>query len=60
MIGIKSMADGNTNVVLSGDPKQLGPIIRSSVARILGLETSFIERLMKREVYDEIEGYGKS
>lgn len=60
MIGIKSMSDGNTNVVLSGDPKQLGPIIRSNAARTLGLETSFIERLMNREVYDEVEGYGKS
>lgn len=60
MIGIKSMSDGNTNVILSGDPKQLGPIIRSNAARTLGLETSFIERLMNREVYDEVEGYGKS
>ncbi|KAF5361203.1 hypothetical protein D9757_013607 [Collybiopsis confluens] len=34
--------------------------IRSSVARMLGLETSFIERLMKRERYDEVKGYGKS
>jgi helicase MOV-10 len=60
MIAIRSMADKNTNLVLSGDPKQLGPIIRSSVARTLGLETSFIERLMKREIYDEVTGYGKS
>ncbi|KIK60713.1 hypothetical protein GYMLUDRAFT_998794 [Collybiopsis luxurians FD-317 M1] len=60
MIGIKSMADNSTNVVLSGDPKQLGPIIRSTVARVLGLETSYIERLMRREVYDEVQGYGKS
>ncbi|KAI3612884.1 rna helicase [Moniliophthora roreri] len=60
MIAIKTMADMNTNVVLSGDPKQLGPIIRSSVARMLGLELSFLERLMNREAYDEGEGYGKS
>ncbi|KAL0572130.1 hypothetical protein V5O48_009828 [Marasmius crinis-equi] len=60
MVAIKSMADNNTNAVLCGDPKQLGPIIRSTVARTLGLEVSFIERLMKREIYDEVEGYGKS
>lgn len=60
MIGIRSLSDLNTNMVLSGDPKQLGPIIRSNVARTLGLETSFIERLMNREVYDEVKGYGKS
>ncbi|KAJ7199239.1 P-loop containing nucleoside triphosphate hydrolase protein, partial [Mycena pura] len=60
MIAIKTMADSNTNIVLSGDPKQLGPIIRSSIARELGLQTSYIERLMKREIYDEKKGYGKS
>ncbi|KAF5356526.1 hypothetical protein D9758_008260 [Tetrapyrgos nigripes] len=64
MIAIKGMADGKTNVVLSGDPKQLGPIIRSGVARALGLERSFIERLMGPEgeqgVYEEDWGYGKS
>lgn len=54
------MADNATNIVLSGDPQQLGPIIRSGIARELGLETSFIERLMKREIYDETAGYGKS
>ncbi|KAJ6572162.1 P-loop containing nucleoside triphosphate hydrolase protein [Mycena capillaripes] len=60
MIAIKTMADTKTNIVLSGDPKQLGPIIRSSVARELGLETSYIERLMKREIYDEKKDYGAS
>ncbi|KAK7046911.1 Rna helicase [Favolaschia claudopus] len=60
MIAIKTMADNNTNVVLSGDPKQLGPIIRSAIARELGLEISYIERLMQREIYDETAGYGKS
>ncbi|KAJ7054531.1 P-loop containing nucleoside triphosphate hydrolase protein [Mycena amicta] len=60
MIVIQTMADSKTNIVLSGDPKQLGPIIRSNIARELGLETSYIERLMKREIYDETTGYGKS
>ncbi|KAK7439801.1 hypothetical protein VKT23_017376 [Stygiomarasmius scandens] len=60
MISIKGMADGRTNVVLSGDPKQLGPVIRSTVARQLGLEMSFIERLMGRDVYDEVTGHGKT
>ncbi|TRM60361.1 P-loop containing nucleoside triphosphate hydrolase protein [Schizophyllum amplum] len=60
MIAIKTMADNNTNVILSGDPQQLGPMIRSRIASQLGLETSFIERLMQREVYDQQTGYGKS
>jgi helicase MOV-10 len=64
MISIKGMADAKTNVVLSGDPKQLGPVIRSGVARALGLEMSFIERLMGSGevgsgVYEEDWGYGK-
>ncbi|KAG7085878.1 hypothetical protein E1B28_003411 [Marasmius oreades] len=60
MVSVKMMADDQTNVVLCGDPKQLGPVIRSSVARRLGLGMSFIERLMGREIYDEVEGYGIS
>jgi helicase MOV-10 len=60
MVAIKTMADNSTNVVLSGDPRQLGPIIRSNIARELGLETSYLERLMKTEVYDEKKGFGKT
>jgi helicase MOV-10 len=58
MIAIKTIADNSTNIILSGDPKQLGPIIRSSVARELGLETSYLERLMDREIYKEKNGRG--
>ncbi|OCH91262.1 P-loop containing nucleoside triphosphate hydrolase protein [Obba rivulosa] len=54
MIPIRTMADNATNVILSGDPKQLGPIIRSPIARDLGMEESYIERLMKRVSYDEL------
>ena len=54
-VSIKMMADNNTNIVLSGDPKQLGPIIRSGVAWELGLETSYLERFTGREVYS-VEG----
>jgi helicase MOV-10 len=59
-ISVKTIADNSTNIILSGDPKQLGPIIRSGVARELGLEKSYIERLMDRDVYDIQSGYGKS
>ena len=58
-ISIKTMSDTRTNVILSGDPKQLGPIIRSNVARELGLEKSYLERLMENSVYDLKAGYGK-
>ncbi|XP_065183800.1 putative helicase mov-10-B.1 [Sycon ciliatum] len=38
---------GTTQVVLTGDPYQLGPIVRSSHAAKHGLTTSLLERLMK-------------
>ncbi|KAG0707889.1 RNA helicase [Suillus ampliporus] len=60
MIGIKTMADNATNIVLAGDPKQLGPIIRSNIARELGLEQSYLERLMSMEAYEAQRGYGLS
>jgi helicase MOV-10 len=51
-VPLKTLADSKMNVVLSGDPKQLGPIVRSAVARALGLDKSWLERLMERgDVY---------
>jgi helicase MOV-10 len=58
MIGIKTMADNATNIVLAGDPKQLGPIIRSNIARQLGLERSYLERLMLMDAYEPRSGHG--
>ncbi|KAG2071488.1 P-loop containing nucleoside triphosphate hydrolase protein [Suillus decipiens] len=60
MIGIKTMADNATNIVLAGDPKQLGPIIRSNIARQLGLEKSYLERLMSMDAYEAQSGHGLS
>lgn len=59
MIGIKTMADNATNIILAGDPKQLGPIIRSGIARELGLEKSYLERLMSMEAYEAQSGHGR-
>lgn len=47
------MADARTNIVLSGDPKQLGPIVRSKIASQLGLGASLLDRLMVLELYNE-------
>lgn len=52
LTAIKTMASEDTRIVLSGDPKQLGPIVRSSIARDHGLGVSYMERLMERGVYD--------
>lgn len=58
-VSIKTMSDSSTNIVLSGDPKQLGPIIRSGIASKLGLELSFLERLISRPAYNLRTGQGK-
>jgi helicase MOV-10 len=50
-IPIKFLASNGTNVVLSGDPKQLGPIVRSDIAKTLRMSWSFLDRLMAREPY---------
>jgi hypothetical protein len=39
------------NVVLSGDHKQLGPVVRSPFCREHGLARSLLERLMALPVY---------
>lgn len=52
MVPVKMNAGPNTRVILAGDPKQLGPITRSPVAQRLGLDTSWLDRLMAMPVYD--------
>ncbi|KAI0634733.1 P-loop containing nucleoside triphosphate hydrolase protein [Trametes polyzona] len=59
--GIKTMVSDETRVVLSGDPQQLGPVVRSAIARQLGLGKSYLERLMARPVYSDARtGRGRS
>ena len=58
MIPIKTMSDGRTNIVLSGDPKQLGPIVRSDLALTLKLGVSYLDRLCETQTYDESQMNG--
>jgi helicase MOV-10 len=52
MIPIMAFLNVHTNVILAGDPNQLGPIIKSPTAARAGLGKSYLERLMLiREVY---------
>ncbi|XP_015267285.1 PREDICTED: putative helicase Mov10l1, partial [Gekko japonicus] len=48
-LGLVSETSGQ--VVLSGDPMQLGPIIKSKLAAVYGLNVSLMERLMSRPLY---------
>jgi helicase MOV-10 len=58
MIAIRGMAGTSTNIILSGDPKQLGPIVRSRIAIRCGLGTSYLDRLMARDIYNLDTGNG--
>ena len=41
------------SIILSGDPMQLGPIIRSTFAEKMGLGVSMLERLMNHNIYEK-------
>ena len=61
MIPILAFSDANTNVILAGDPNQLGPVIKSPVAAKAGLGKSFLRRLMLiSEVYGLNTQVGKT
>ena len=42
-------------VVLAGDPMQLGPVLRSNLAMDLGMGLSFLERLSQLPLYGRDE-----
>jgi helicase MOV-10 len=52
LIAIKTLANENTNLILSGDPKQLGPIIRSDVALQFKFGASLLDRLTELSLYN--------
>lgn len=59
LIAVTGLLPRNGQLVLAGDPKQLGPVLRSPVSKENGLELSFLERLMTREeAYQRVEGVG--
>ena len=61
MIPILAFSDAYTNVILSGDPNQLGPVMKSTTAAKAGLGKSFLRRLMLiREVYGPDTQTGKT
>ena len=52
LIPIAFLSNEDTNVILAGDPHQLGPVIKSGPASNAGLGKSYLERLMLiSEVY---------
>ena len=51
MVVVKNKVTDSTKLILSGDPKQLRPIVHSLIADELGLGVSYLERLMDSEAY---------
>nr|CAI5863002.1 unnamed protein product [Callosobruchus analis] len=45
------IGNNNTQIVLAGDPKQLGPSVFSKQAKRYRLDFSLLERMMERELY---------
>ncbi|KAM8820130.1 RNA helicase Mov10l1 [Eudromia elegans] len=62
LIPLGLISEANGQIVLVGDPKQLGPVIKSEVAVAFGLNVSLLERLMSRSMYlrdeDAFSAYG--
>ncbi|XP_031573706.1 RNA helicase Mov10l1-like [Actinia tenebrosa] len=48
-------AGGEGQIILAGDPHQLGPVLRSTLALEYGLNISLLERLMSRPLYTRDE-----
>lgn len=57
LIPIVGIITGNKEmtgqIILAGDPKQLGPMIKSPKAELLGLGISLLERLMNLPIYQK-------
>ncbi|KAA0718491.1 RNA helicase [Triplophysa tibetana] len=51
LIPLGLLSEESGQIVLAGDPKQLGPVIKSKVASAFGLGVSFLERLMGLPLY---------
>ena len=56
MTSIGLMASSfKSQIILAGDPKQLGPVLQSAEAKMYGLEISLLERLSLLPLYQRDE-----
>ncbi|XP_058500594.1 RNA helicase Mov10l1 [Solea solea] len=51
LIPISLVSERNGQIVLAGDPRQLGPVVKSKLATAFGLGVSMLERLMSNPLY---------
>ncbi|KAK0142880.1 RNA helicase Mov10l1 [Merluccius polli] len=58
LIPMTLVSEKDGQIVLAGDPCQLGPVVKSNLAKVFGLGTSMLERLMANPLYSREEwGY---
>ncbi|XP_021566201.1 RNA helicase Mov10l1-like, partial [Carlito syrichta] len=55
LIPLGLVSDVSGQIVLAGDPLQLGPVIKSRLSMAYGLNVSMLERLMSRPAYQKDE-----
>ncbi|XP_068460110.1 RNA helicase Mov10l1 [Clinocottus analis] len=51
LIPMSYMSESDGQIVLAGDPCQLGPLVKSKLAAAFGLGVSMLERLMSNSLY---------
>lgn len=58
IVNLFDSSDGTNRVILAGDPKQLGPVIQSTLAKRMGEDISFLERLINTiQIYSRSDDY---
>ncbi|XP_029289248.1 LOW QUALITY PROTEIN: RNA helicase Mov10l1 [Cottoperca gobio] len=58
LIPMSFVSERDGQIVLAGDPRQLGPVVKSKLAAAFGLAVSLLERLMANPLYSRHEwGY---
>lgn len=56
LIPISFLSKTNGQVILAGDPKQLGPVLINQISKLCGFDKSFLERLSEHTYYQPIYG----
>ncbi|XP_067861022.1 RNA helicase Mov10l1-like [Heptranchias perlo] len=57
LIPLLLVSEEDGQIVLAGDPRQLGPVMKSRIAAAYGLSVSLLERLMMRPLYSRDETF---
>jgi len=52
---VAALLGTESQLLIAGDPKQLGPVIHNDLAKANGLSTSLLERLMARTAYQRVQ-----